>query len=275
MVEYKACIVGLKMAIDMNIKEFIVLGDSNLLIHQVREEWATKNCKILPYLHHIQELRKRFAKTELQHVSIVQNEFADALATLSSMIQPLDMKFIDPILVKIYNQLAYCAHVEEEADGKPWFHDIKEYLTTGEYPELANATQKRTLRRLSNNFSQRRNLVQENSRFGITKVCQSKGSIQVIRIGSCKDLRSAYEWFCLIKKILRAGYFWMTMEIDCIQYVRKCHRFQIHANMIKVPPNELTATSSPWPFTAWGMDVIRLIEPAASNGHMFILVAID
>ncbi|XP_059306413.1 uncharacterized protein LOC132057838 [Lycium ferocissimum] len=33
--------------------------------------------------------------------------------------------------------------------------------------------------------------------------------------------------------------------------------------------------SSPWPFIAWGMDVIRPIEPAASNGHRFILVAID
>ncbi|XP_070005249.1 uncharacterized protein [Nicotiana sylvestris] len=33
--------------------------------------------------------------------------------------------------------------------------------------------------------------------------------------------------------------------------------------------------STPWPFVAWGMDVIGLIEPAASNRHSFILVAID
>ncbi|XP_070025151.1 uncharacterized protein [Nicotiana sylvestris] len=33
--------------------------------------------------------------------------------------------------------------------------------------------------------------------------------------------------------------------------------------------------SAPWPFVAWGMDVIGLIEPATSNGHRFILVAID
>ncbi|XP_070029421.1 uncharacterized protein [Nicotiana sylvestris] len=47
---------------------------------------------------------------------------------------------------------ACCTHVEEEANGKRWFHDIKEYLTKGEYPELANPTQKCTLQRLSNNF---------------------------------------------------------------------------------------------------------------------------
>ncbi|XP_070028801.1 uncharacterized protein [Nicotiana sylvestris] len=98
------------------------------------------------------ELRKIFTKIEFQHVPRVQNEFVDGLAKLSSMIQHPDKNFIDPIPVKIHDYPAYCAHVEEEADGKPWFHDIKEYLVKGEYPKLANTTQKRTLRRLSNNF---------------------------------------------------------------------------------------------------------------------------
>ncbi|PKI26173.1 hypothetical protein CRG98_049138, partial [Punica granatum] len=33
--------------------------------------------------------------------------------------------------------------------------------------------------------------------------------------------------------------------------------------------------TAPWPFSMWGMDVIGLINPKASNRHMFILVAID
>ncbi|XP_070010037.1 uncharacterized protein [Nicotiana sylvestris] len=152
MAEYEACILGLKMAIDMNIQEFLVIRDSDLLIHQVREECATKNSKIPPCLHYGQELRKRFTKTEFQHVPRVQNGFANALTTLSSMIQHPNKNFIDPIPVRIHDQPAYCAHVEEKANRKPWFHDIKEYLAKGEYPELANAIQERTLRRLSNNF---------------------------------------------------------------------------------------------------------------------------
>ncbi|XP_070010000.1 uncharacterized protein [Nicotiana sylvestris] len=91
-------------------------------------------------------------KTEFQHVPIIQNEFTDSLATLLSMIQHPDKNFIDPILVKFHDQPAYYAYVEEEEDGKPWFHDIKEYMAKGEYPELANPTQKRTIRRLANNF---------------------------------------------------------------------------------------------------------------------------
>ena len=33
MAEYEACILGLKMAIDMNVYELLVIGDSDLLIH--------------------------------------------------------------------------------------------------------------------------------------------------------------------------------------------------------------------------------------------------
>ncbi|XP_059285621.1 uncharacterized protein LOC132039095 [Lycium ferocissimum] len=33
--------------------------------------------------------------------------------------------------------------------------------------------------------------------------------------------------------------------------------------------------TSPWPFAAWGMDVIGPIDPVVSNKHHFILVAID
>ncbi|XP_070008691.1 uncharacterized protein [Nicotiana sylvestris] len=79
---------------------------NNMAEYEVREEWATKNSKILHYLHHVQEFRKRFTKTEFQHVSRVQNEFVDALATLSSMIQHPDKNFIDPIPVNIYDQPA-------------------------------------------------------------------------------------------------------------------------------------------------------------------------
>nr|XP_009768028.1 PREDICTED: uncharacterized protein LOC104219093 [Nicotiana sylvestris] len=60
--------------------------------------------------------------------------------------------------------------------------------------------------------------------------------------------------------------------MDCIKYVQKCQQCQIYADMIRVPPNKLTATSSP---CRLGMDFIGPIEPADSNGHRFILVAID
>ena len=57
--------------------------------------------------------------------------------------------------------------------------------------------------------------------------------------------------------------------------MQKSHKCQVHIDLILVPPHELNAMSSPWPFVAWGMDVIGLLDPAASNGHRFIFVVID
>ncbi|XP_070004782.1 uncharacterized protein [Nicotiana sylvestris] len=168
---------------------------------------------------------------------------------------------------------SYCAHVEEEVDGKPWFHDVKEYLSKGEYPEHANHTHKCTLLRLSNHFFHSgENLYRRTPDLGLLRCVDAKEAsklLEIVHAGTCGPYMNG---FILDKKILRAGYFWMTMETDCIQYVHKCFQCQVHADMIEVPPNELNATSSPWPFAAWGMDVIGLIEPTASNGHRFILV---
>ncbi|XP_047252174.1 uncharacterized protein LOC124887049 [Capsicum annuum] len=117
MAEYEACILGLRMAVDMDIKKLLVIGDLDLLIHQVQGEWTTKNVKILPYVQCVKELSKRFTKIEFKHVPQIQNEFADALAILSSMIQHPDKNYIDPIKVEIRDQQAYYFHVDEEPDG--------------------------------------------------------------------------------------------------------------------------------------------------------------
>ncbi|XP_070028792.1 uncharacterized protein [Nicotiana sylvestris] len=169
MAEYEACILGLNMAIDMNIQQLLVIGDSDLLVHQ----------------------------------------------------HP-DKNFINPIPVRIHNQPAYYAHVKEETDGKPWFHDIKEYLAKGEYPEHANHTQKCMLRRLSNHFFHNGgNLYRRTLYLGLLRYVDAKKAsklLEDIHIGTCGPHMNG---FILAKKILRANYFWMTMETDCVQYVRK------------------------------------------------------
>jgi len=76
-------------------------------------------------------------------------------------------------------------------------------------------------------------------------------------------------------KILRAGYYWLTMENDCCIHVRKCHKCQAFTDNLNAPPMPLNVLAAPWPFSMWGIDVIRTSKPKASNRHCFILVAID
>ncbi|XP_058775661.1 uncharacterized protein LOC131649933 [Vicia villosa] len=50
---------------------------------------------------------------------------------------------------------------------------------------------------------------------------------------------------------------------------------EVYADRVHVPPVPLNVLTSPWPFAMWGIDMIGEIKPTASNGHRFILVAID
>jgi hypothetical protein len=49
----------------------------------------------------------------------------------------------------------------------------------------------------------------------------------------------------------------------------------VYGDKINAPPAPLFNLTSPWPFVMWGIDVIGPVNPKASNGHRFILVAID
>ena len=79
----------------------------------------------------------------------------------------------------------------------------------------------------------------------------------------------------LAKKLMRQGFFWMIIMEDCIKFVRKCYRYQIHEDVSHLPPIKLHFISSSWPFLAWGLDIIGEIQLTASNGHRFILVVVD
>ncbi|XP_070013620.1 uncharacterized protein [Nicotiana sylvestris] len=119
-----------------------------------------------------------------------------------------DKNFIDPIPVKIHDQPAYYAHTEEKANRKPWFHDIKEYLAKGEYPELANPVQKYILRRLSNNFFHSGGILYRRTLYlGLLRYVDAKETsklLEEIHAGTCSPHMNG---FVLAKKILRAGYF--------------------------------------------------------------------
>jgi len=78
----------------------------------------------------------------------------------------------------------------------------------------------------------------------------------------------------MAQKIMRARYYWLTMENDYCIHVRKCHKCQAFADNVNAPPMPLNVLAVPWPFSKWGINVIGAIEPKASNGYRFILVAI-
>ena len=57
--------------------------------------------------------------------------------------------------------------------------------------------------------------------------------------------------------------------------MRQCHQCQIHGNLNHLPPTVLNSLSSPCPFATWEIDIIGEIRLNASNGHNYIVMAID
>ncbi|KAL0546634.1 hypothetical protein IC582_016546 [Cucumis melo] len=115
--EYEACIMELQVACDMSIKKLKVLGDLRLVIHQVKEEWETRDAKLVPYSQYVTKLSQNFEKISFDHVPREDNRMADALATLVVMFD-LNLEFeLRPIQITKRDVPAYCMNVGN--DNKP------------------------------------------------------------------------------------------------------------------------------------------------------------
>lgn len=85
-VEYEALTNGLKMAIEWNITELHIYGDSQLIINQVNEQYQTKDDKLVPYKKMVDSLRRYFTFVTFQQIPRAENKAADAMATLASLL---------------------------------------------------------------------------------------------------------------------------------------------------------------------------------------------
>ena len=77
---------------------------------------------------------------------------AYALATLSAMFKVTWPNHEPRIIIRHFEDPAYCLAIEEGPDEKPWFYDIKRYPEKQEYPEDDSIIDKRTMRRLASKF---------------------------------------------------------------------------------------------------------------------------
>ena len=79
------------------------------------------------------------------HLPRAENRFADALASLASVIRIPTGVIVQPLLIKTRSAPAYCCLIGdiENQDVLPWYHDIYQFLSCGAYSESASAKDKR------------------------------------------------------------------------------------------------------------------------------------
>ena len=77
-------------------------------------------------------------------------------------------------------------------------------------------------------------------------------------------MRKVHEGICgnhsgsrsLVHKLVWAGYYWPTMQMDAETYVKACNKCQRFSNIIRQPTEELAPMTAPWPFAQWGLDIM-------------------
>ncbi|XP_058217815.1 uncharacterized protein LOC131328871 [Rhododendron vialii] len=149
--EHEACIVGMEATIEISTEKLEVVGDSNLVVSQANEDWKVKEQKLKPYHQDLEDLIPHFNKVTFTHEPRLENRFADALATLASMVEiPIGVK-LRPIVIEQRDTPVYqhVMTVDEPDDGHPWYYDIWRFVEKGEYPIEVSKKDKIALQRMA------------------------------------------------------------------------------------------------------------------------------
>ncbi|PKI41723.1 hypothetical protein CRG98_037879, partial [Punica granatum] len=127
---------------------------------------------------------------------------------------------------KIAKGPAHCDAIAV-TDEQPWYEDIKYFLQTGQYPAFTNRRDRKTLRRLAAHYFLSGKTLYRRSFDATLLRCVDEVEAQPlmgeIHEGSCGPHMSG---LMLAKKLMRLGYFWSTMEADCVKHVKHCHLCQ-------------------------------------------------
>uniref|UniRef100_A0A2N9G1N4 RNase H type-1 domain-containing protein n=1 Tax=Fagus sylvatica TaxID=28930 RepID=A0A2N9G1N4_FAGSY len=231
MTEYEACIVGLQAALEFGAYELEVFGDSLLIVSQTNGEWQARDPKLIPYQRYISRLVPKFKYITFTYTPRAHNHFADALATLASLIKLVEGDDVRPLRIETRDIPTYCvasSKTESIHHGRP---------------------------KMRRNAEEANRLIQEMHAGLMGAPCQRT-------LPGPKDYES---WLLLVD----------NGERTASDMSKRATSVQMYQNCKNAPPQYLHTMASLWPFSAWGMDVIGAITPKASNGHEFILVAID
>ena len=99
---------------------------------------------------------------------------------------------------------------------------------------------------------------------------EAKYILEEVHEGVCRDHTGPRS---LVSKIIKIGYYLPAMQ-DTKEYVEKCDKSQRFGNIQHIPGEKMTAITSLWPFTQWGIDIMGPL-PQGKKQVKFLLVEID
>ena len=165
------------------------------------------------------EMVNHFEVISFEYLLREENQMADALAILATMFQVNSKDKIQLIRMRIKEEPAHCLHIEEEVDGKRWYYDILLFVKNRQYLDHASENDKRILKRLTMGFLQDAEVLYKKGKDQVLLICVNSSEankiIEEIHEGIYETHANGHK---MARQVMRAGYYWSTLESDCIKY---------------------------------------------------------
>ncbi|XP_058202974.1 uncharacterized protein LOC131317436 [Rhododendron vialii] len=120
----------------------------------------------------------------------MKNRFADALATLASMLElPIGVK-LRPVLIEqrgkhVYD---YVMNIDEPDDGLPWFYNIRNFVEKGEFPVDSTRKDRIALQRLTSQYIICGGQLYQRSPCRVHKLCVHGDDMKAVHLGGSRLL---------------------------------------------------------------------------------------
>nr|XP_023901305.1 uncharacterized protein K02A2.6-like [Quercus suber] len=251
--KYEALVVGLDLAKAAGATSVVLYCDSQVVTNQMNEDYECNGKRMKKYL---EQVRRRVDELKAKIIQIPkgENEQADRLAKAASV--------------------EHIATLDNEISSESnWTTPLVSYVKNGVLPDRKETTRKLKVQEVR--FVLMKDI--------LYKIGFSRPYLRCLGPGEADYvMREVHEGICgnhsrsrsLVHKLVRAKYYWPTMQKDAQAYVKACDKCQKFSNIIRQLSKELTSITAPWPFAQWRLDIIGPF-PIAMRQLKFLIVGID
>ncbi|XP_017431870.1 uncharacterized protein LOC108339241 [Vigna angularis] len=238
LLELEALVAGLELAKDMGAKRITCRTDSELVVGQMNGTFQVREERLLRYFQRATELTRTFDKVAIQHIPREQNTRADLLSKLSS---GREIGQLTTVVRQVLLQPSVECSVVSDG-GKDWRTEIKEIMTRQDEGRTVGPSDAKKVARylMVGDDLYRRGF--SSPLLKCLGEAETHYVMDELHNGIC-GLHTG--WRTLNARLLRAGYYWPTMEADTKAFVQKCISCQAHANNTHLPPHVLHSITSP------------------------------
>ena len=252
-----------------------VFSNSKLVVGQVKGDLEACDLRMQEYLCQIRSIQAKFEVFDLSHIPRGGNTHVDFFATLATS-STQDLPRV--VLVEDLSTLTLIhqgmPRIHRINLGLSWMDSISLFLEKDILPKEKSEVEK--VRRKAPRFwlSEDRKLYKR-SFFSPYLFCVHPETSESL-------LEELYEGVCgshtggrsLSHRVLTQGYWWLGMQKEAQEYVKKCNQCQRFAPNIHQPGGVLNPLSSPWPFAQWGLDIVGPFPNVVGN-KKYLLVCTD